>query len=769
MDMKNKKELWGGRWISAPHAIVSEEPEFTLEEMFSGKLRPQKPVEERLHPTVYFKKTFEIVSDIKQATLNITSQGIYQAYINGSKTTDAIFTPDYTEYNEFLMYQTYDVTSYLKSGWNVLAVEVADGWYAGRISVQGGSAQFGNQLALLCELKITLQNGHVLQIGSDQSFSTGTGKHVYADIQIGEKQDLRLESNWQTDLQALPKQAFEIDADYSRLTKQEGPMVYRQEVFPGQKIWVEDDGLVVDFGQVIAGRTQLKTYLADGQKIELIHAETLNEDGLFFKNIVGRNKDATDVFVGRGQVELLEPDFTFHGFRYVKIIGLEAIDLNNIQAVAIYSSMKETGSFTTSNEKVNQLLSNILWSQKGNMLSIPTDCPQRERVGWTGDMQVFAPASTFYLDTNQFIERWLKNVRISQRENGEIVDYSPTPKDAKNNAFTGSYSSAGWGDAIIMVPWTLYQRYGNKTVLEENYDAMLKWFNYERRSAAGNKTGDDQFIWDTQFHYGDWMFPSFMMLNPNPMKTAEVTKDLVATAFLAHSAELLAKIAEILGKESSDFLQYADNVKRAFTKRFVTSDGKLSADYQGCYVLALAFHLVPTNLEASLVSELVRKIKENGNKLDTGFLSVPYLLDVLCEHNQQELAKLVFFQESCPSWFYEVNQGATTIWESWAAIQPDGKVGTFSFNHYAFGCVLDWIIRETVGLKVIEPGYKAILIKPSVKIVESFTLSFDSISGPIQISKHKNEWSVSTPENVELTVDLSKVNGVVKIEENTSN
>ena len=760
--MKNQKKIWTGRWISASHARVSEEPEFSLEEMFSGKLRPQAPVEERLHPTVYFKKLFELDSPLKSAELIITSQGIYQAYINGVKTTEAIFTPDYTEYNAFLMYQGYDVTSLLKNGKNVLAVEVADGWYAGRISVQGGSAQFGNQLALLCELKLTFQNGEVKTIGSDESFTSGTGKHIYADIQIGEKQDLRFISSWQTDFDDLPIKSFEIDADYTRLSPQEGPMVYRQEFFPAQKIWAENESLIVDFGQVLAGRVRLSTYLAKGQQVVLEHAETLDENGLFFKNIIGRNKDATDVFIGRGQHDLLEPDFTFHGFRYVKITGLEALELKDIQAVAIYSSMRKTGSLTTSDEKVNQLLSNILWSQEGNMLSIPTDCPQRERVGWTGDMQVFAPASTFFLDTNQFIQRWLKNVRISQRENGEIVDYSPTPKDAKNNVFTGSYSSAGWGDAIIMVPWILYQRYGDISVLEDNYDAMLKWFSYEQTSAAGNKTGDDQYIWDTQFHYGDWMFPSFMMANPNPMKTAEVTKDLVATAFLKHSAELLAKISEILGKDCSGFIQYAENVKRAFTKRFVTSDGKLSSDYQGCYVLALAFAMVPEQLEKKLVEELVKKITENGNTLDTGFLSVPYLLDVLCQHGYSNVAKDVFFQESCPSWFYEVNHGATTIWESWAAILPDGKVGTFSFNHYAFGCVLDWIVRETVGLKVVDPGYKSIKIQPLLEIVDSFELEFDSNSGKIYISKDKNEWQIRTPAEMNVEIDLSRVNGVLR-------
>ncbi len=758
--MRNTRESWHGRWISTDFATVSQEPEFTLEEMFSGKIKPQKPIEERLHPSVYFKKGFKVSKPVCKARLIITCQGIYQAYLNGKKVTEAIFTPDYTDYNDFLMYQTYDVTDLLVEGMNILAIEVADGWYAGRISVQGGSAQFGDKLALLADLEIDFVDGDKIFVGTDETFTSGTGKHCYADIQIGEKQDFRLDSDWKTSLDELPEKVFEIEADYKRLAPQEGSQVYRKQFLAPKKIWHESKSIIVDFGQVIAGRIRLESYLAKGQEIILEHAEVLDEEGKFFKNIIGRNKDATDIFIGNGKREVMEPDFTFHGFRYVKITGLEEISADAIQAIAIYSDLPETGHFLTSNSLVNQLLSNILWSQRGNMLSIPTDCPQRERVGWTGDMQVFAPSSTFYIDTNAFIRRWLRSVRINQRSNGEILDYSPAPADAqKSVVFTGSYSSAGWGDAIIMVPWTLYERYGDITVLEENYDAMLKWFEFERRSAAGDKEGEERYIWNTKFHYGDWMFPSFMMDDPNPMKTAEVTKDIVATMFLAHSAELLANISEVLGKDSTPFREYFEKVKVAFNHYFVTNENQLKSDYQGCYVLALTFHMIPEHVKTDFVTRLVEKIHENGERLDTGFLSIPYLLDVLCENGYQELAKTIFFQDACPSWFYEVKQGATTIWESWAGIQPDGKVGAFSFNHYAFGCVLDWMIRETVGLHVRKSGYQAITIKPSIEIVENFNFNFKSPQGPISIIKVGKDWRITVPKTIDMIVDLSEVGG----------
>ena len=657
------------------------------------------------------------------------------------------------------MYQTYDVTALLKEGNNILAVEVADGWYAGRISVQGGSAQFGNQLALLLDLTLDYENGESEVIGSDESFTAGHGKHVYADIQIGEKQDLRLDSSWKQDEKDLPEPVFEIEADYKRLAPQYGSQVHRHEHIKAQKIWYEDHYIIVDFGQVIAGRIRLHTFLNRDQEIRIEHAETLDENGKFFRNIVGRNKDATDVFIGRGQEEILEPDFTFHGFRYVKISGLATLNKEGIEAIALYSDFEETGYLKTSSNQVNQLLSNILWSQKGNMLSIPTDCPQRERVGWTGDMQVFAPSSTFFLNTDTFIKRWLKSVRINQLDNGEIRDYSPTPLDGKSSAFTGSNSSAGWGDAIIMVPWTLYERYNDKEALQENYDAMVKWLSFSKQSAAANKEGLKQYLWDTKFHYGDWMFPSFMMGDPNPMKTAQCTKDIVATAFLAHSSELLGKISDILGYESQQYYDYANKVKEAFTTYYLTPAGHLTSDYQGCYVMALAYHMVPENKENALVERLVELIHKNNDCLDTGFVSIPYLLDVLCEHGHKELAKTIFFQDQCPSWFYEINHGATTIWESWAGIQPDGKVGTFSFNHYAFGCVLDWIIRETVGLKTCQPGFKSILIQPTVEIVDTFDCSYKTQYGTISIQKKGQQWHIEVPQDIDYKIDLTQVNG----------
>lgn len=749
---KNNQDLWTGRFITSSSGEVKEEPIFSLEEMFTGQVQKQEPVEDRLKPPVEFKRIFAVNKQIRSAQLDITAHGIYQAYLNSQRTDDALLAPDFTEYNKFLQYQSIDVTDMIKQSTNILGIVVADGWYAGRISVPGGSCQFGKHLALLLDLTLKYEDGTEEIIGSDDKFTTGSGKWCYADLQIGEKQDLRKADDWLTSESKFSQSAIYLkeEDNYDVLTEQTSTQVKRKMLLNAKKIWHEGDAIVVDFGQVIAGRTRLKTYLKKGQTIKLEHAEALNEEGGFFKNIVGRNKDQTDVFIGRGQEEILEPDFTCHGFRYVKITGLKELKANNIKAVVIFSDLKQTGHIHVSNKKINRLLQNVKWSQRGNMVSIPTDCPQRERMGWTGDMQVFAPASTFYYDTESFIARWLKSVRLDQLNDGEIVDYSPAPKDFwASNDFTGSFSSAGWGDAIIMVPWTLYQRYGHKQILEENYSAMVKWHEYCKNSAAADKEGDRRYIWNNQFNYGDWMFPSYMMKYHDPMKTAKATSDLVGTAFLAHSASLLGKISEILDKDAEPFNEYADTVKAAFTEYFLTDKG-LKNDFQGCYVLTLAFDMVPNNEKDKLVNRLVNLIHENGDCLDTGFLSVPYLLDVLCDNGQEELAKKIFLQEKCPSWLYEVDKGATTIWESWSNIQPNGKIGDLSFNHYAMGCVLDWFIRRVCGLNSLAPGYKQISLDRQIDLDLDFNLSFESVNGLIKIWKKDNEYHYEIPDSIEV-------------------
>ena len=753
-----KKIMQQGKWISRQGQFVQEEPPFSLADMFAGK----KPVfvspEKRLLPPQCFHRFFSLQEqEIVAATLYATAHGVYHAYINGEKVSDTLFAPDFTAYDKYLQVQVYDVAPLLHSGENNLGIIVADGWYAGRISVMGGSAQFGNRLAALLVLEVELSDGTLFTVASDECFTAGRGRYEYADIQIGEKQDWRQNRDWFK--YGFTEHAEVVEGDYQVLRPQLGEPVKKLQYLKAQKIWREDEAYIVDFGQVIAGRVQLTAAIPEGRVVTLEHTEVLNEAGKFFVNIIGRNKEQQDVFIGDGQQHMLEPEFTFHGFRYVRITGLSQLPPTAIRAVVIGTALAETGYLRTDNPQINRLLQNIEWSLKGNTVSIPTDCPQRERMGWTGDMQIFAPTACFFRNMEDFARRWLCSVRCDQQDNGEIIDYSPAPRDFyASTEFTGTVSSAGWGDAIIMVPWVLYVRYGHKQVLAENFSAMQKWLDFAQKSAAGKKKGLKKYIWDTKFHYGDWMFPSFMLKEPNPMKTAIATKDLVATAFLAHSAELMAKICKVLGRDGRQAQAYAQKVKMAFRQVFVNEQGRLRADYQGCYVLTLAFAMVTGEQGKLLARRLVELIQENGMRLDTGFLSVPYLLDVLCDYGYADVAKKIFLQNQCPSWLYEVEHGATTIWESWAGITPEGKVGPFSFNHYAFGCVGDWLVRRMAGLEVVEPGYRKFRVAPEVDLCNSWELCYRTAFGKIHLrSECKADYrilKVSVPEGTEAEISV---------------
>lgn len=736
---------WTGVWIEPEQQDVTLEPAFSLADMFvTGEKPPEPaPVEERLWPCPIMKRVFEAHGSVKRATLYMTARGLYLARINGHEVTDAVLTPEFTSYEKILMYQTYDATDLVHEGENVWSIVLADGWYAGRIAVQGDSCQFGRRLSVLGDLELVYEDGTTETIGTDTSFTSSTGKYVYADIQIGEKQDLRLEQpGWDLDATCAGWHPAQLASEpcTAQIVAQDTPPVTRHERIAACNSWQEDDAVVVDFGQVITGRVRLACTLGDGQEIRIEHAETLDEHGRFLMNITGRNKDAVDVFVGRGTDEVLEPDFTFHGFRYVRISGWQrSFDNACIEAVALRTDLATTGHIVTSDARVNRLLSNIEWSQKGNTLSIPTDCPQRERMGWTGDIQVYAPTGCFFMNLDAFLRHWLDQVMADQLDNGEIVDYSPMPSSERDAVgFTGSQSSAGWGDAIVLVPWELYRQYGDVEVLERCYDAMLKWHDYCIESAAGDKTGSARYIWDTKFHYGDWMLPSILAQpGGNPIDGAHATKDIVATCFLAHQSDVLANISEVLGKAQAAREQraYAAAVRDAFPKAFYAGNGALTVEYQGVYVLALAFDMLPAEERQAAADHLAQMVHDNGDRLDTGFLSVPYLLDVLCAWGYEHLAEKVFWQSDCPSWLYEVDRGATTVWENWASVAPDGTVGTFSLNHYAFGCIGDWIVRHIGGLNLTSPAYETLTVAPTfVAGLEFVRLSHTVPAGEIEVA-----------------------------------
>lgn len=726
---------WTARWIEPEQESAKPEPKISMFQNL-GTISPQPDSDySRLNPGQYLRKIFSSPGAVTKARIYATAHGVYRLALNGVRVGDQELAPEVTAYESYLQYQTYDVTALIEPGDNVLGAVLADGWYCGRLGLPGDTCQYGDRLALLLQLEIEYHDDSRRLIISDADFKSSTGPLVYSDLFIGERYDARLENiNWhKPDFDDYAWQNVAItDYGYANLVAQYGePLRVVGEIASPAIIKTPKGETVIDLGQNIHGKLRMRVEGAAGTEIVLDYSETLDADGNFLHQIRGRNKDQRDVYVLKGDgAEVYEPWFTAHGFRYVRLTGYPGQPRpENFTGLVIASDLQESGRFSCSDERLNRLQENIRWSQRGNLVSIPTDCPQRERAGFTGDAQVFAPTACFNMDVNPFFTRWLRNLQLEQRADGQVPTTVPYWK-SYIEMFTpiqgGSHTSAGWGDACIIIPWALYQTYGDVGVLAENYQTMICWLDYVQREAETGipdgltkplmpQTRERQkYLWNTGFHFGDWLIPSLTAGYNNPFEAANATKEIAASCFYAYSTELMAGIARVLGKEA-DYQRYSAlnaKIREAFAAEYVSADGSLPAHYQGMYVLALKMARVPAKMRSLLTHQLVDLIAQNGYRLDTGFVSVPYLLDVLCDDGREDVAYQLLFQTECPSWLYEVEQGATTIWETWDAIAPDGQVNLASFNHYAFGCVGDWMVRFVAGLSKTQPGYKHIAIQP---------------------------------------------------------
>lgn len=772
---------WSAKWIEPEQRPVARDPDLGLQEA----LMSDEPTDTaKLHPCPLLRRTFTVKQGVRQARMYATAHGVYRMEINGARVGDQELAPEFTSYGRYLQYQTYDVAPLLVPGENVIGAILGDGWYAGRIGLIGTSCQYGDKLGLLLQLEIEYENGDKDVIRSDESFVSSSGHLVYSDLFIGEKIDARRRpdgwsrigfdaSTW------LPVQIAQYG--YDNLVAQYGEPIRVVQELPAIDVLTTPAGeTVIDFGQVVAGRIRMRVQGEAGTEIKLEHSETLDENGNFLNNIMGRHKDQTDIYiVCGGEEELFEPNFSFHGFRYVRVTGYPGTVRAEFFTVQVLcSDMARSGSFECSDPRLNRLQDNIRWSQIGNMISIPTDCPQRERAGWTGDIQVFAPTACFNMDVDAFLSRWMRNLRVDQAENGEVPNIVPY-HDSNRRAdagLGGKISSAGWGDAVTIVPWVLYQAYGNRKVLEDNYGAMKRWLSFVEKCAREElppnigqlneeRRERHRYLWNTGFHFGDWLLPSVAGGKdggpPNPIRSALATKELVATSFFAYSTELLSIIAAELGYrvDADHYKQLNARIKESYAAEYLQDDGRLPAHYQGIYVLALRFELVPESMRHKVFGQLVELIEQNGYRLDTGFVSVPFLLDVLYDNGRTDLAYRLLYQTESPSWLYEVEKGATTIWEAWDAVKPDGRVARMSFNHYAFGCVGDWMYRRIAGIRPLAPGYRRLEIRPGLESgLRYATAEYESVKGTIRSSWGLEEngyyLHVRIPANATATVIL---------------
>lgn len=662
------------------------------------------------NPAHYLRRAVDINKPIQKARVYITSKGLYELAINGRKVTEDVFTPGYTSFNKRLQYQVYDVTTLLSQSENILGVMLGDGWYRGRFGFSGNRRNFyGKDLELLLQLEIEYKDGTTEMITSDDQWKSNTGPIRMSNIYDGEIYDANYDlGNWNSPGYNVSgwKGVNYTESGYDNIVPTVGLPIRKIETLPAQNLFkTPNEEIVIDFGQNLVGRVRMNIPGKTGDTITIYHAEVLDQEGNFYiDNLRSADQKVQYIFGKDGRI-VYEPIFTFQGFRYIMIEGFKSnFKQEDFEAVVIHSDMKETGTFECTDPMINQLQSNIKWGQKGNFLDVPTDCPQRdERMGWTGDAQAFASTAMFNYDVAAFYKKWMLDVAADQKDNGSVPFVVPD--------VLGGNGSTGWADVVTILPYTQYLKYGDKRILEDHYVNMRGWVDFLK-----NLAGDDHIVNDG-FHFGDWLF--FIHPSDWNAKPGYTDIDYIATAFFAYSTSLLVKTAELLDK-SDDVAKYSamkEQIITEFQDEFITPSGRLSPHSQTAYILALQFGLLPDDKIENAVKYLVADIEKRGGHLSTGFLGTPYIAEVLTRYGHEDVAYKLLFRKEYPSWLYPVTKGATTIWERWDGIKPDGSfqdIRMNSFNHYAYGAIGNWMYTSVAGINSDPeaPGYKKIIIQP---------------------------------------------------------
>ncbi len=660
------------------------------------------------------RKQFTVRKPVRSAIAYFTAHGVYEASVNGARMDERYMAPGYTSYNHHLMYQTYDITDKIVRGENVLGVEMARGWY---LSNMGWSEDKGfkpnfehSEWALLGQLVLTYKDGSMEVVATDSSWRCSTGGVRHSTLYSGETFDAsKVQPGWNAagfDDSAWGPVAT-ADYGYDNLFPQENEPVRAEQILKAKELIVTPAGeLVIDFGQNLVGSEIISFAGRPGQKITVSHAEVLDKDGNFYTTNL-RSAKAQSNYICNGEMQKFTTRYTFYGFRYIKLEGIqkEDINLDDIVAEVRFSDIEPTGSFTCSDERVNQLQSNIQWGLRGNFVDVPTDCPQRdERLGWTGDAEVFARTATFNRATYAFYAKWLKDLAADQLPGGEVTDIVPMI-----HGLVGA-GHVGWADAATIIPWTVYMAYGDAKVLEDQWESMKKWVDYIARTAG------ESYLWNSGWHYGDWL--AFDVDNDVAGRSSVTYTPVLQQCHFANSATILADAAAVLGKTADEahYREVAAKAREAFCRAYVTPDGHLVSHTQTAYVVALAYDMVPEDMRPLLAANLKERVESYGH-ITTGFLGTPHISNALTANGLNDLAYKLLLHEGYPGWLYPVTMGATTIWERWNSMMPDGSIpdnGMNSFNHYSYGAIGDWLYREAAGLKEAAPGYKKICIKPHI-------------------------------------------------------
>ena len=720
-------------------------------------------------PGYGLSKTFTLDAAPGFARAYATAHGIYELFINGVRVGDQQLTPGSTSYHSTLQVQAFDLAGLLRPGANTVQAVLTDGWYRGTFGYTRDADMYGPQTAFLAQLELE-SSGQRTVIGTDGSWRVSATEIVSADLMAGQRVDFRRS-------QQRAGHAVLRDGSFAALTGPVAPPTrIVEELSPVSITRLGSGNQIVDLGQNINGWIRLSRLGAPGKTVTLVYGEALGADGdVTQDHLRPHDFRIPGKFLGAGQVdsvvasgapgEVFEPRHTTHGFQYISVQGLDAaLEPADIVGCMVQTELERLGTFNCSDHRLNKLHDIVEWSFRGNACEVPTDCPQREKAGWTGDWQLFVPTAAYLFDVAGFTAKWLRDVRADQWDNGVVANISPSPgpevTSAEFMAFTNG--SSGWGDAVVMVPWEIHLATGDTGILEQNWEAMERWLGFVRGTAEGNRhparaaahatpAPHEQYLWDTGFHFGEWMEPG----GPAPDLFASRSADngIVATAYYRHSSAIMARIAAVLGQgdKARELGELSENVRRAWQREYLRADGTVGngalangtgangtvdGGTQANCVRALAFDLVPASGRQAVVKQLVALVRDAGTHPGTGFLATPYLLPVLADNGQPDLAYELLMQDSEPSWLVMVDRGATTIWEAWDGLGADGTARQ-SLNHYSKGAVISFLHRYTAGLRQA-PGsaaYERIIIEPRRGAgITAAATSHRGPQGPIGVS-----------------------------------
>ncbi|WP_394941446.1 family 78 glycoside hydrolase catalytic domain [Psychromicrobium sp. YIM B11713] len=739
---------------------------------------------------LYFRTSVELSAPVLRARAYASALGWYRLFVNDTDLTGLSLVPRWTPFQEMVEYQVYDATAAFVPGRNVIGLVVAEGRYRGRLGFQSRAAVYGDQLAALAQVELELADGSTVTVSTDGSWTVGTGRVLSSDPKFGERVDLRIsEHDWLRPDGSLAgeHQAVLLASTPGTLIAEEVERVTEVGRVQGTIGRTPGGSQLVDFGQNFAGVARVRLSGAVGSKVLLRYGEILRPDGELDTEYLGKEvtKDPAkwfqrDEVILAGKTFDYTPWFTIHGFRYLSIEGLEQpLQPGDVEGIVLSTELRHISEFQASDPRLEQLWRNVNWSLTSNFTDTATDCPQRERSGWTGDIQVFGPTAAQMVDSNAFLRRYLRNVSVDQMKDGRVPPFIPAEYSPGRGfsmlRFTSS--SAGWGDVTVMLPWTLYSYFGDQEVLERQYPSAQAWVDhlaerartkrriYRRVGKKLDKAGE-KFIVDTGYHWGEWLRPG------EPIK--QVFQDnllgqpVVATAYLANSARLLSRIAELLGKraDAARYQALSAETAKAWRAAFVSEGGaRIGEDKQDEYVRALAFDLLLPEQRSAAVQRLVQLITEADDHLGTGFLSTPLLLSTLADEGYSEVAYRILLQTTVPSWLGQIELGATSIWESWEGYNAKGRA-TMSHNHYAFGAVVSFLQEYIAGLSPAEPGYRRIKIAPvigggltsaSLKIETPFGLASSAWS----VSEGAVRLRIDVPQGTEADLELGKLKETV--------